>query len=81
MAMIVWGCCPAARRYIGTVVEVKSVETDSASCPRCGHETVHGRLAVIDFNGPTGLVPVAWLRKMPPPEERIDVEETEEVGA
>jgi hypothetical protein len=81
MAMWVWGCCAVARRYVGTVVRVDAIGIDNAFCPRCGHTTTQGNLALIVCDAGHGPVPVSWLIKIPPPGDKVETRSAEEVSA
>lgn len=80
MVMLIWACCALGRSHIGWVGEVEGlVECKSVRCS-CRHVTC-GRHAWITIDGGRGVVPLSWLRKMPPQGERQDVQREEEIAA
>lgn len=77
--MLVWACCPDGRRHIGWVGTVEEVQHVEESKCFCGYATT-GQHAWITI-GSRGVVPLSWLRKMPPPEAFETNESVERIYA
>lgn len=69
-AMLVWGCCPEFRGYIGWVATVAAIHSRGCVCKFCGQKTT-GSIPIAEFSDARGqgYIPVAWLRKLPPADE------------
>jgi hypothetical protein len=69
--MLVWGCCPEIRRYIGWVATIAAISPRRSCCKFCGKIT-DGPLAEFSEARGQGYIPIAWLRKLPPDDEPLD---------
>lgn len=64
--MLVWACCPQARRYIGWTGIVEAIEPIVVNCPCCFcTHTSNGAHATVTIVS-RGYVPIAWLTKIDP---------------
>lgn len=80
-AMLVWGCCPLTRRYIGRVFLIDAIftpVTDYVHIKNCG--CMFGSMPLASHSeGPNTGIPVTWLRKMPPDDEQKTKEKEKEL--
>lgn len=78
--MLVWACCADTRRkFIGWRGVVHAITDDRyTSCKSCNRVIYpKDKMADIDL----GIIPLTWLKKMPPDGEQIETREVEEIGA
>lgn len=63
--MLVWACCSRGRAHVGWTGPLEAIWDGEVSPCSCGHISrgKHGYVTICK----RGVVPLSWLRKMPPP--------------
>jgi len=74
--MLVWACCPEGREEIGNIYVVQDVRrVSNFFCQLCDTD-FDGVAATVDDEG---MIPIIYLKKMPPDGEQIETSEVEEM--
>lgn len=77
VVMIVWSCCPEARRrLIGVVFTVMKITHEPLMCPGCwlrAERTIaHTDCPAVPGNAKA--IPIEYLMKLPPPEQARELD-------